>query len=390
MKILYCILDNRVGGPHQRAHAVSLRLRRKGVETLFLTGRKSEDVWRPPGETVFDLRNIQFLQRRRPVLNFIRFLCWLPYNMRAISRVIRANGITLVHVDGAMNVVSALAARRAGVPIVWHYNDHPPGPVKWMVEALMARLASRVIVQGEGLKQSRATGNRRLLDKTSVLYSAVDTDKLVPEAYNAQDRARIRSELNVPPDCVLIGAVGNVNRCKGYTHLLEAAARIKERLPGVRFLIVGRKLETDLPYWEHLQRLAVELGLKENVIFAGFRSDIPDILAALDVFVMPSVLESCPVALLEAMAMKKPVVATDVGAIRELVDSGRTGFVVPPGDGNALAEAILTLLAAPPQQVRDMVEQARKTVEQRFSVDTIAQQQLQVYEDLHQPGVRHV
>jgi len=389
MKILYCILDNRLGGPHRRAYAVSLRLRRQGVETLFLTGRKTDDLWQPAGETVFHLRDIQFLQRHHPALNFIRFLFRLPHNIHEIRRTIRSQDVMIVHVDGSMNVVPALAAWRAGVPIVWHYNDHPPGPVKGMLERLMARLAGRVIVQGEGLRQSRTAGNSRLHDKTCVLHSAVDIDKLVPEAYSETDRARMRVELGVPADCILIGTVGNVNRCKGYTYLLQAAAKVKERLDGVRFLIVGRKLETDLPYWEQLQQLTAELGLRETAVFAGFRDDIPAVLAALDVFVMPSVRESCPVALLEAMAMKKPVVATDVGAVCELVDHGRTGFVVPSADGETLAEAVLTLLATPPGQVRNMVEQARKTVEQRFSVDTIAQRQMQVYRALLEPGVRH-
>ena len=139
----------------------------------------------------------------------------------------------------------------------------------------MARLASRVIVQGEGLRQSRTAGNRRLQDKTCVLYSAVDTDRLVPEAYNAADRARMRNELGIPPDCVLIGEVGNVNRCKGYTYLLQAAAKIKERRGCVRFLIVGRKLETDVAYWEQLQKLRDELGLRENVVFADSATIFP-------------------------------------------------------------------------------------------------------------------
>ena len=110
----------------------------------------------------------------------------------------------------------------------------------------------------------------------------------------------------------------------------------------------------------------------------------------MDVFVLPSILESCPMALLEAMAMQVPVVTTDVGAVREIVDHGRTGFVVPPRDPEAIAEAVLAILAESPEQVREMVGQARKTVEERFAVDTIAEQQLQVYEHVRQPRVGHI
>jgi glycosyltransferase involved in cell wall biosynthesis len=389
-KVLYCILDNRLGGPHRRTQAVAGHLRRYGVETVFLFGQKTPDVWRPEGFEAFWCKHIQCFARHRPVLSFARFCCLLPQNLVKIRWLIRSQGITIVHVDGVLNFVPALAARWAGVPIVWHYNDHPPGPIKRVLLPLMTRLSSRVIVQGERLKESRTAGNRRLRDKTCVLYSAVDTAKLIPEAYDATDRARVRAELGVPADCVLIGAVGNLNRFKGYTYFLQAAARIRGQVDQARFLVVGRKLDTDVAYGEELLQLTTELGLRENVIFAGFRDDVPRVLAALDVFVLPSVLESCPVALLEAMAMRTPVVATDVGAVREIVEHGRTGFVTPPYDAGALAETVLTVLAMSPRQVQAMVEGARKTVEQRFTVDTIARQQLQVYQDLRRPRVRHV
>jgi glycosyltransferase involved in cell wall biosynthesis len=390
IRVLYCVPDNRFGGPHRLAQSIAQRLRLDRVETLFLFAQKTPDLWRPEGFEAFWCKRIQCFSRHHPMLNFVLFCCMLPHNLAKIRGLIRSRDISIVHVDGAMNFVPALAARWTGVPIVWHYNDHPPGPIKWMLEALMARLASRVIVQGEGLRQSRTAGNRRLRDKTCVLYSAVDTSRLVPEAYNAADRARIRAELGIPTDCVLIGAVGNLNRFKGYTHFLQAAGRVKSRREDARFLVVGRKLDTDRAYWEQLQQLTAELGLSNSVTFAGFHTDVPGILSALDVFVLPSILESCPVALLEAMAMKKPVVATDVGAVREVVDHGRTGLVVPPGDAGALAEAVLTLLASPKEKVRGMTEQARKTVEGRFAVDTIASQQFGVYESLHRPHRRHV
>lgn len=382
IRVLYCILDNRFGGPHRLAETTAQRLRQLGVETLFLFGRKSRDFWRPEGFASFWRRNIQCVTRRHSLFNFVRFCCALPYNLVRICRLIRSQNVAIVHVDGVTNFVPALAARWAGIPIVWHYNDHLPGPLKRLLIPLLTRLASRVIVQGEGLRLSRTAGNPRLRDKTSVLYSAVDTGRLVPEAYDAAERARIRAELGVPADCTLIGAVGNVNRYKGHAYFIEAAAKIIERLPDARFVVVGRRLDTDAGLGARLEQLTARLGLAQSVVFAGFRDDIPRVLAALDVFVLPSILESCPVALLEAMAMKVPVVATDVGAVREIVDSGRTGLVVPPGDAGAIADAVLAVLAKPRDEVRNMVDQARKTVESRFAVDTIARQQKHIYECL--------
>lgn len=380
--MLYCILDNRFGGPHRLAETVARRLREYAIETVFLTGHKGGETWRPDGFASYACKHIQCFRRQAPLCNFLVFSVLFPYTLRRLCRIIRSNAIDIVHVDGATNFVPALAARLTGRPIVWHYNDHLPGPLKRLLLPLVTRLASQVIVQGEGLKQSRTEGNPRLRDKTSVLYSGIDTDLLVPEAHDAAERARVRGELGVPPDGILIGAIGNLNRFKGYPYFLQAAARIKQRVDRARFLVVGRKLDTDAPCWDQLQEMTAGLGLQGSVLFTGFRDDIPRVLAALDVFVLPSILESCPVALLEAMAMKVPVVATDVGSVREMVDSGRTGFVVPPGDAGAIAEAALAVLAKPRDEVRNMVDQARKTVEQRFAVDTIARQQKHIYECL--------
>jgi len=387
--VLYCILDNRVGGPHRLAETMARRLRCYGAETLFLFGQKTDDLWRPDGFESFPCKHIQCFTRRHPVLNFLRFCCVLPYNLCRIRRMLKSRHIEVVHVDGVTNFVPALAARWAGVPIVWHYNDYLPGPLKRVLVPLVTRLSATVIVQGEGLRESRTAGNDRLRAKTRVLYSAVDTDRLVPQDNNKAQRDRIRAELGVPADCLLIGSVGNANQFKGYTYFLEAAAKIKEQVARARFIVVGRKLDTDTAYWDHLQQLTARLELQESVLFAGFREDIPRVLSALDVFVLASILESCPVALLEAMAMKVPVVATRVGAVEEMVDNGRTGFVVPPRDPEAIARAVLSILKGPQEQVRNMVEQARKTVEERFGVKTIAGEQWRVYEKICHSPLRH-
>jgi len=388
--VLYCILDNRVGGPHRLAETVARRLRRYGVETLFLVGQKTTEVWRPDGFESFPCKHIQCFTRRRPVLNFVRFCCLLPCNLFKIRRLLRRRDIGIVHVDGVTNFVPALAARWAGVPIVWLYNDHLPGPLQRMLLPLVTRLSSTVLVQGKGLREARTAGDSRLHAKTCVLYSAVDTEKLVPPDGDKARRDRIRADLGVPTDCILIGAVGNLNQFKGYTYFLEAAARVKKQVAQARFLVVGRQLDTDTAHWDHLQQLTARLGLQDSVVFAGFREDVPRVLSALDVFVLSSILESCPVALLEAMAMKVPVVATRVGAVEEMVDHEQTGLLVAPRDPEAIANAVLGILNGPPEQVRNMVEQARKTVEERFAVDTIAKEQWRVYEKICANPVRHL
>jgi glycosyltransferase involved in cell wall biosynthesis len=382
MKVLYCILDNRFGGPHRRAHGVSQRLRRHGIETIFLTGRKTDDLWQPDGATLFQLKHLQCFQRRRPALTLVRFMCRLPGNVRGICRIIRTHGISVVHVDGVTNFAPALAARLTKTPIVWLYNDHLPGVLQRLLLPLVARFSAAVLVQGETLRKVRTAGRARLRAKTTVLYASVDTAEFDPRRFGPEQKERIRRDLGIPRGCTLVGTVANLNRFKGHEYFLEAAARIKREKAPVKFLVVGRRLDTDPDYWDQLQRLTTQLGLKEDVVFTGFRGDIPAVLAALDVFVLASVLESCPVVVLEAMAMEVPVVATDVGAVDELLDHGRVGAVVPQSDGAAIATAVLDILGQSGEDLGALVGAARKRVEIEFSVDKIAEQQRRIYENL--------
>jgi glycosyltransferase involved in cell wall biosynthesis len=382
LRVLYCILDNRFGGPHRLAETVARRLREYAIETVFLTGHKGGETWRPDGFASYACKHIQCFRRQAPLLNFLVFSVLFPYTLWRLCRIIRSNEIDIVHVDGATNFVPALAARLTGRPIVWLYNDYLPRPLRPVLMPLITRLSSTFVVQGECLKRQYTVGNPKLRDKTVVLYSCTDTGRFAPDGRNAELRERARRQLGVPADCRLIGAIRNVNPLKGIAYFVEAAGRIRKQVPSARFVVAGRRLDTDAGYWNHVQRLTEQLGLKQDIVFTGFCEDVPAMLSALDVFVLPSIQESCPVALLEAMAMKVPVVATDVGSVCEMVNSGRTGFVVPPGDAVAIAEAVLAVLAKPRDEVRNMVEQARKTVEQRFAVDTIARQHKDVYERL--------
>jgi glycosyltransferase involved in cell wall biosynthesis len=382
MRVLYCILDNRCGGPHRRAHAVARRLREYNIETLFLTGYKGGETWRPDGFQSYICKHVQCFRRQSPIPNLFVFTAVLPYTLWRLCTIIRSNEIDIVHVDGVTNFVPALAAWLTGRPIVWLYNDYLPRPLRPVLMPMMTKLASTVLVQGETLKRQYTTGNPKLRDKTIVLHSCADTNRFTPNEHSPEQRRRIRQELGIPADCTLVGTIRNVNRFKGLTYFIEAAGRIKSRIPSAKFVIVGQKLDTDPGYWDHLQQLTAQLGLKQDVIFTGFREDVPAILASLDVFVLASIEESCPVALLEAMAMKVPVVATDVGAVSEMVLHGRTGFVVPPRDPDAIADAVMTYLQTSGEQVRQMVEAARQKVEAEFAIEPVARQQERLYESM--------
>jgi len=170
-----------------------------------------------------------------------------------------------------------------------------------------------------------------------VLLKGVDTAALDPAAVDA---AAARRALGLPADALVVGTVGRLVWQKGHVHLLAAAERLGAELPRARYVIVGAGEEEP-----RLRAQAAAAGIGERVVFAGYRRDIPVVLAAMDVFVLPSRRENMPQVLLEAMAMARPIVSTASIGVREVVEDGRTGFVVPAGDVGALTDR-LRLLAS--------------------------------------------
>ncbi len=172
----------------------------------------------------------------------------------------------------------------------------------------------------------------------------------------------------------MLGVVGRLVLDKGGTFFLKAVAQIAGDLPSARFLFAGRGSEE-----EALRREAARLGLAERVRFLGFREDIPEITAALDLSVLPSVdCDASSAVLKEAMALGKPVVATDIGGAGEIVEHGRTGLIVPPGDSDALAQAIKQILQQE-DRGRAMGEAGQVRVKSEFSIRRMAEGTLLAY-----------
>ena len=140
----------------------------------------------------------------------------------------------------------------------------------------------------------------------------------------------------------MVGTVGGLREEKGIAFLLKSAAQVLRLFPRVGFLIVG-----DGPLRAQFEALAARLDIRANVVFAGFREDIPAILPLLDVMVMPSLTEGSPMSLLEAMAAGRAIVASRVGGIPEILEDQRTALLVPPKDSEILSQAIIELLANP-------------------------------------------
>ena len=263
---------------------------------------------------------------------------------RAIGRMVqslrRVRPQVLVTHSSIDSWCGGAAARLLRLPVVRvRHLSVPIGPNP-ATRFVYRALCDVVITTGESIRDHliREVGLPRA--KVRSIPTGIDVSRFDPHKADAR---RVREGFGLAPDVPLVGIVATLRDWKGHRFFLQAMAKVRERLPAVRGLIVG-----DGPQRRNITRWLDELHLNETVILAGQREDVPDILASLDVVVSASTgSEGVPQVLLQALAMERPVVASPVGGVPEVIRNGETGTVVPAGDSSRLAEAITAVLRDP-------------------------------------------
>ena len=186
----------------------------------------------------------------------------------------------------------------------------------------------------------------------------------------------LRKSFGLNGNNTIIGTVGSLTEEKGHVYFIEAARQVIDKNPECRFLIVGDGIQR-----QFLEKKTADLGLTDKVIFTGSRKDVPEILPTLDAFVLPSLKEGLPMALLEAMASKVPVIATSVGAIPKVIEHGINGMLIPPKNSDVIAEAINTMLSDG-NSAKEMAQRGFEKVRDHFSADIMARKYLAIYKEL--------
>lgn len=207
-------------------------------------------------------------------------------------------------------------------------------------------------------------------NKLLVIPNGVDVERFQAGRFG---RESVRNQLGLPDGAVVVGTVARLAEPKALHILIEAVVQVSKSLPQVRLVIVG-----DGPLRGDLERCVADRGASDRVLFTGLRSDIPEVLAAFDIFALSSISEGLPVSLLEAMAAGKPVVATRVGGIPEVVSDRREGLLVPSGDPKALAGAIHEL-ACDPELACRLGQQASEKVAAEYSIAATVRTLEEVY-----------
>lgn len=297
-----------------------------------------------------------------------------------LARQISRGRIDIVHAYNFYGNVFAIPPARLMAPVVIaSIRDRSPylTSMQKRVQRYACQFADRILVNAEAVKDWLIKDEGYDPANIVVIRNGVDLARFA----EAPAGDRLRRELGIAAEARLVVLVSRLARLKGIEQFLQAAAALKPRYPDVRFLIVGETSPPDPAYLEQLHALSRSLGVAEVVIFTGLRSDVPSVLSAADVAVMPSLNEALSNVLLESMAAGVPVVATRVGGTPEALIDGETGLLVPPGDAGAIAGAVSRLLDDR-ELARRLGCAARRLMAAQFSVQRMVSATEDVYATL--------
>jgi glycosyltransferase involved in cell wall biosynthesis len=292
-----------------------------------------------------------------------------------LAATIRAHDIDLVHsISYPAALYAALACRATGVRQIWHeHNIKRLHAVNRRLYRFTAATAARVIGPSDAVSHNlRRAG---IADETAItVYNGIDLSRFRIDDARA---AAVRQELGLRPGQPAVGLFGQMLPHKGHATLVQAAPALRARFPDLRCFFVGA-LENP-PYQQALREAMAKAGVADLFTFTGWRRDVPDVVRAMDVIVVATTTqEPAALALMETMAMGRPIVATRTGGTPELVPDGVTGRIFPPGDAEALAAALDALLAD--TALREALGTAgRQRMEAHFSLERHLQQMAAVY-----------
>jgi glycosyltransferase involved in cell wall biosynthesis len=368
-KLLYVIDALQFGGG-ERVFAQIINGLPQEQYKIFLASCSNEQFLQALGSASVDFFSTDFSRR----LNF--------YLIPRLTKIIKKNGISIVHGQGARaEFYARLASKLAGTTkyvstIAMPVEGFDVGPVRKGIyrffDRFSERFVDRFLVVSDALRDAIIAEHGIPAEKVTRIYNGIEIEHYSPQKDNGS-REAIRHDFKVEDDAFLIGAIGRLVWQKGFAYLIRAIPSILQTFPRTKLLLVG-----DGPLRLEMEALSENLKIDEHVIFTGFRADVRRILSAIDILVVPSLLEGFPMITLEGMAMAKPIIATKIAGIEEQILNGKSGILVPPEDPNAIAEASIKLRNEE-SFAHCLGLEARRTVEERFTVEKMVENTEKAY-----------
>lgn len=365
IKILQAIRQGKVGGGETHVLDLVKELDKNRFESVILSFTE--------GPMVDKLRADGFKVYVVPTEKPFNFKVW-----KSVKQLVEAEKIDLIHAHGTRaNSNTFSSAKALKLPLIYTvhgWSFHPDQSklvktIRTLSERFLVNTANRTIcVSQSNLNEGKS---KFPMNNATVILNGINQVKFNPDL----EYKDVRAELGIGAEEVVVGYIARITAQKEPLNFLRAISKVPAQLK-VRFLIVG---DGDLK--SQMLELAEELNLKDRIIFESFRDDIPAVLNAVDIFCLPSLWEGLPIAMLEAMAMRKAIIATAIDGINDLVTDQKNGILVPVSSPDQIAEAI-ALLASDLKLRTELGQQAGITVKERFNIATMTRKVEAEYEKL--------
>jgi glycosyltransferase involved in cell wall biosynthesis len=320
---------------------------------------------------------------RRKYVNPSGLLNRLSKNLKAyrfLTELHEKYQFELVYSNTLAVIVGAYWAKRWQIPHVWHIHEILPGP-KPLVK-MLAGLLDQSTPSPIAVSQAVANHWQPFLKKSKVevIHNGIPYESFLENYPSA------KSDLGFPDGNILIGMIGRINPGKGQLFFLEIADQLSKKYPNINFILVGDPFPGYEPILEEIRKVIRDKNLEARVTNLGFREDIPKVMSALDIFVLPSILpDSFPTVILEAMAAGKPVLATRSGGASEMVLDGETGLLIPVGNVEKGVEALSTLILDGALR-QNFGKAGRERVLSKFSLEAFEEKiKSHIWQHLNQP-----
>jgi glycosyltransferase involved in cell wall biosynthesis len=379
LKVLYLITRLDKGGSAEDIFITAIGLDRRKYEVTLMSG-PVEDPGQDRKKEIEEcgIRHIFIPELVRNIKLFKDLIAFLK-----IYRVLRKEKFDIVHTHTSKaGFLGRLAAKLARVPIIIYtphghvffgYFSSLKTKIFILLEKLASPLADKIVAKTNREKEDyisyKITSERRL----AIICSGIDLNRF--KELSSDEKLKIKKELGIPENSLVVGTAGRLVPVKGPEFLIEASKIIVSKYPDTYFLFAG-----DGPLRQSLEKKACRMGVKKNIIFLGWRDDVSKIISIFDIFVLPSLNEGMGRVLVEAMALRKPIVASCVGGIPDLVAHGKNGFLVPPKNPMELAKHIQLLLED--RGEREKMGSAGQETIFNFSKERMIEDTESLYEEL--------
>ncbi|MCD6328096.1 glycosyltransferase family 4 protein [bacterium] len=353
--ILFISGTTRPGGAWESLRDIVFGLDRQEFEPAIASAKPP--AWTGPKD------GIKSVLVKMPMWRKGKSLLRIPFAVSRLSRVLRSLNISLIHANSLWDVPYAIwAARPFGIPVVAHIRTEI---TRDKVRKYSIDKADAVITTSRK-SESMLTKFRRLDSKVCHLPNGVDLDRFDPSLPGDETRAKHR----IAKDAIIYSAIGRIDKLKGLDLLVLAFSQLLKKAPNARLLIVGDNRGKGSSFKLELQEQIASFGLENHVVFPGQVTDVVPYYAATDVLVMPSRTEGFGRSAVEAMAMAKPVIASDVGGLPEVVRDRKTGYIFGDGNAEELAERMTTLALSRTMRVK-FGAKGRDVAEKSFDLNSI-------------------